>query len=245
MMLSGKTMLVTGGAGGIGGSIVSAGLAAGARVVVWDLADPGKAGVAYSKIDLTREDQVRAGFDELDRQGLTPSVLVNAVGIFTHLMPFSELSFEGFKEVLLTNAGSYFLTCREALRRCPRNLSIVNVSSALSVKPIGLSTAYSASKAVIDSLTRSIAVEYGPKGVRANGVNPGPVSGVLLDKGVGEIASLLNCPPQAVMEQILSVLPNSKLVESCEIAQTVIFLASDLAKNINGQSLNICGGYAF
>lgn len=245
MTLTGKTMLVAGGAGGIGRSIAAAGLAAGARVLVWDLAAPSTEGVVHSAIDLTSEDQVRVGFDALERNGMLPSILVNAAGVFTQLKPFAGIDFDGFMGVLRTNVGSYFLTCREALRRHPEGLSIVNVSSALSKKPIGMSAAYSASKAAIDSLTRSIAAEYGPMGVRANAVNPGPVGGALLDRGLGEMAEELGCPAQAVMEKMLSVLPGGRLVELGEIARTVIFLAGDEAMSINGQTLNICGGYAF
>lgn len=122
---------------------------------------------------------------------------------------------------------------------------MVSVSSALGSRPIPMSAAYAASKAAIDSLTRSIAVEYGPKGVRANAVNPGPVAGELLDRGLAEMAGGLGCPAETVRAQMLSVLPEGRLVTGEEIARAVLFLADDGAAGINGQTLNVCGSYAF
>jgi NAD(P)-dependent dehydrogenase (short-subunit alcohol dehydrogenase family) len=246
MTLTGKTMLVAGGAGGIGRAIVAAGLEAGARVVVWDKATQSMAGVVQRTVDLTRESEVAAGFEALAAEGLLPSAVVNVAGVFTELKPVGAVDFDGFMDVLGTNVGACLLVSREALRRCPlEGLSMVSVSSALGLRPIPMSAAYAASKAAIDSLTRSIAVEYGPRGVRANAVNPGPVDGELLERGLAEMAGFLGCPAEAVRERMLAVLPAGKPVAAGEIARAVVFLAGDASPSINGQTLNICGGYAF
>lgn len=241
MRLTGKTMLVAGGAGGIGRAVVDAGVEAGARVMVWD-----KVACAGGRVvDLTSEAEVAAGFGALAEAGMLPSVVVNVAGVFTELKPVAEVGFEGFMDVVRTNVGTCLLMCREALRRCPlQGLSIVTVSSALGERPIPMVGAYGASKAAIDSLTRSIAVEYGPRGVRANAVNPGPVEGALLDRGLEEMADFLGCPAEAVKAQMLSVLPAGRVVAAGEIARTVVFLAGDGASSINGQTLNIDGGFA-
>ena len=241
MTLTGKTMLVAGGAGGIGRAVVAAGVEAGARVMVWD-----KVACAGGRVvDLTSEADVAAGFAALAEAGMLPSVVVNVAGVFTELRPVADVGFDGFMEVLRTNVGSCLLMCREALRRCPlEGLSIVSVSSALGSRPIPMVGAYGASKAAIDSLTRSIAVEYGPRGVRANAVNPGPVEGALLDRGLAEMAAFLGCPAEAVKAQMLAVLPSGKVVGPEEIARAVVFLASDTSPSINGQTLDICGTYA-
>lgn len=244
MSLNGTQMLVTGGAGGIGRAIVSAGLAAGARVTVWDRASAGPHGADFAQVDLTSEAQVQAAFEALAARQALPQVVVNAVGVFTHLLPLEALGHEAFLDVLRTNLGAYFLVCREAIRRQSDGLAIVNVSSSLSQRPIPLASAYCASKAAIDSLTRSIAVEYGPKGVRANAVNPGPVGGALLDRGLEEIAGLLGCTPEDVRQQILAVVPLGRLVESREVAAATLFLASPEAAAINGQTLNVSGTFA-
>jgi NAD(P)-dependent dehydrogenase (short-subunit alcohol dehydrogenase family) len=214
-------------------------------VVVWDRAPGVVAGATGRIVDLTREDEVAAGFEELATDGVLPSVVVNVAGVFTALRPVGDVGFDGFMDVVRTNLGSCLLVCREALRRCPLpGLTIVSVSSALGARPIPMSAAYAASKAAIDSLTRSIAVEYGPRGVRANAVTPGPVAGDLLDRGLEEMAGFIGCPAEAVREGMLSVLPAGKVVAAGEIARAVVFLASDASPSINGQTLNICGGYA-
>jgi NAD(P)-dependent dehydrogenase (short-subunit alcohol dehydrogenase family) len=250
VQLSEKKMLVIGGAGGIGRAIVKRSLEEGARVEVWDRALPPDdspyrvQGVAYRQVEAATEAEVFEAFEALESRHALPDILVNAAGIFTHLAPLASVSLSGFRKVLENNVVSCFLCCREALRRCSEGLVIINISSALSERPIPMAGAYSASKASIDSLTRSIAVEYGPNGVRANAVNPGPVEGKMLDEGVQEIASALGCSPSAIAGRMLESVPLGRLISPQEVAALVVFLAGEDASSINGQTINICGGYA-
>lgn len=247
MGLPDKSMLVVG-AGDIGKEIIRQALAAGAKVTVWDK-NPGtladcKGNISRREVDATNEKAVREGFDALEQEGGAPDILVNAAGVFTHLKPMGALDFAGFHAVMNNNVNACFLTCSEALRRYKDTLTIVTVSSALSKRPIPAAAAYCASKAAIDSLTRSINLEYGAKGVRANAVNPGPVAGSMLQSGVEEIAAGLGAPAEAVMGKILEVLPSGRIVTAQEVAELVIFLASDQAASVSGQAINICGGFA-
>lgn len=121
---------------------------------------------------------------------------------------------------------------------------LINISSSLSQKPIAMAAAYAASKAAIDSLTRSIAIEYGARGVRAVAINPGPVEGRMLDQGLAQIARGLGAPNEVIMEKIIEGLPTGKVVRADEVAALAIFLAGRTADSINGQTINLDGGFA-
>ena len=251
MPLNMKTMLLTGGAGDIGREIARQALAAGARVIVWDknidaLTKSDLGGkVTATRMDVTDEAEVAKGFEALEQAGTLPDIIVNGAGVFTHLKPLGVLDFAGFQAVMQNNVNACFIMSSEGLRRYKDKLTIVNISSALSKRPIPTAAAYCASKAAIDSLTRSIAVEYAAKGVRANAVNPGPVEGELLQGGMAEIAAVMQAPPEAILGKIIEGLPQGRVVTPKEVAETVIFLAGDQSASINGQTINICGGYAF
>lgn len=249
MPLTDKTMLVCGG-GDIGTAIVEQALAAGARIIVWDrdltslkaskLADK----ITATQVDVSNNEAVQQAFADLETAGSLPDILVNGAGVFTHLLPVEALEPDDFWEVMHNNLGSCLLTTGEALRRCADGLNIINISSAMSQRPIPMASAYSASKAGIDSLTRSVAIEYAARGIRANAVNPGPVEGGLLDRGIQAIAEVMQFAPSDILGKILEGLPQGRVVTAKEVAALVVFLAGDATASINGQTINICGGYA-
>ncbi len=250
MTLDKKTILITGGAGTIGSAVADLASNNGAKVLIWDkdvaaIRDlASKKQWAASQVDVCDEQQVTEAFELLISSGRLPDIVVNAAGIFTHLRPLEALELADFEEVIHTNLAAAFLTSREAIRHCGNNLIIINISSSLSQKPIPMAAAYAASKAAIDSLTRSIAIEYGPKGVRAVAINPGPVEGRMLCQGLTEIALAIGAPNEAIMEKIIQGLPTGKVVTASEVAALAIFLASRGADSINGQSINLDGGFA-
>lgn len=237
--LQDKHILITGGLGTIGQAIALRAHEAGATLTIWDTQPSARAGMNAYAIDTTDESAVGQGFSAL---GSCPDIIINCAGIFTHLKPFASLELCEFNEVQ-TNTMGCFLVCREALRRYKDALTIINMSSALSAKAIPLASAYCASKAGIDSLTRSIAAEYGTKGVLAVSLNPGPVAGTMLDRGIDEIAALMGAPREAVQQQILDVIPSGKLVDPQEIAALALFIASGQAPSLQGKQINIDGGF--
>jgi NAD(P)-dependent dehydrogenase (short-subunit alcohol dehydrogenase family) len=251
MTLDKKTILITGGAGTIGGAVAKLAHKEGAKVLIWDrdvtpirdLASKEK--WAASQVDVCNEQAVVEAFNLLVTSGRLPDIVVNAAGIFTHLRPLEALALADFEEVIHTNVAATFLCCREAIRHCGNNLVLINISSSLSQKPIPMAAAYAASKAAIDSLTRSIAIEYGAKGVRAVAINPGPVEGRMLTQGLTEIAQAIGAPNEAIMEKIIAGLPTGKVVTADEVAALAIFLAGRSAHSINGQTINLDGGFAF
>lgn len=250
MTLHKKTILITGGAGTIGSAVAQLASEHGAQVLIWDK-DPtpiralaGKKRWAVAQVDVCDEQQVIEAFNLLVSSGRLPDIVVNAAGIFTHLRPLESLTLADFEEVIHTNVAGPFLCCREAIRHCGANLVLITISSSLSQKPIPMAAAYAASKAALDSLTRSIAIEYGAKGVRAVAINPGPVAGPMLQNGLTEIAQAIGAPNEAIMEKIIAGLPTGQVVTPEEVAALAIFLAGRSAHSINGQTINLDGGYA-
>ncbi len=250
MTLEKKTILIVGGAGTIGAAVAQHASKHGAQVMIWDkdvssirdLASKKK--WAVSQVDACNEQEVVEAFNVLITSSRLPDIVVNAAGIFTHLRPLEALDLADFEEVIHTNVAGTFLSCREAIRHCGTNLVLINISSSLSQKPIPMAAAYAASKAAIDSLTRSIAIEYGAKGVRAVAINPGPVEGRMLTQGLTEIAQAIGAPNEVIMEKIIEGLPTGKVVTADEVAALAIFLASRGADSINGQTINLDGGFA-
>ena len=244
--LQGKHILIPGGGGEIGQTIAEMACKGGATVTIWDKKSADRVSqdtCQYQTIDTTDEIKISTAFKELETTNNLPDILINCVGIFTHLKPFEALDLAEFTEHFQTNTTSCFLTCREALRKYKKRLTIINISSALSQKAIPLASAYSASKAAIDSLTRSIAVEYGAKGVLAVSLNPGPVAGTMLDNGVNEIAGLMGAPVEAVKQQLLDVIPSGQLTSSKEISRLALFIAAGQVPSLQGKQLNIDGGF--
>ncbi len=237
--LKNKHILITGGAGGIGQVIASQAKDAGATVTLWDINDI-NTNFKLHIVDTTNEDAVADAFTNLPA---FPDVIINCAGIFSHLKPFTALEISDFNELLHTNTTGCFLVCREALRHYQEQLTIINISSALSTKTIPLATAYSASKAGIDSITRSIAAEFGDKNVLAVSLNPGPVQGDMLDRGIAEISELVGAPKEAVEQQIREVIPSGMLVEPDEIAALALVIAAGKIPSVQGKQIHIDGGF--
>jgi NAD(P)-dependent dehydrogenase (short-subunit alcohol dehydrogenase family) len=244
--LNKKNILIPGGGGEIGQNIAKSASEAGAGVTIWDkrTAEKSQDNYHYQIIDTSDEKAVRAAFAELEQEDKLPDILINCVGLFTYLKPFTALELNEFTKLFQVNTVSCFLTCREALRRYKEKLTIINLSSALSQKAIPLTAAYSASKAAIDSLTRAIAGEYGQKGVMAVSINPGPVAGAMLDNGVKEIAALVGAPEQAVRQQILDVIPSGSLTAKEEISSLALFIPMNKAPSLQGKQINHAGGFS-
>ncbi len=237
--LKNKHILITGGSGGIGQTIAKQAEKAGAIITIWDI-KPANSDHESHTVDTSDEEDVFHGFDILTT---FPDIIINCAGIFTNLMPFTSLEVLDFTELHDTNTLSCFLVCREALRRYQDHLTIINLSSALSTKTIPLATAYSASKAGIDSITRSIAAEYGDKNVLAVSINPGPVHGEMLNRGMAEISGLLGAPKAAIAEQIREVIPSGMLVEPTEVAAIALLIASGQVPSMQGKQIHIDGAF--
>lgn len=238
--LAGKKALVTGATSGIGRSIAVKLAEAGATVYLTGRrAELGKETVAlieqaggtghFIVSDVASVDDVRKLAEEVG----DVDVLVNNAGIFP-FSPTTEQSVDAYQQVFDVNVrGTYFLTAALVPAMVAKGGgSIVNVSSIAAVVGTPVGSVYNASKAAMDALTRSWATEFGPAGVRVNSVAPGPVA---TEKALAEAGE--------VFDAIAKDLPLQRVGQPDEIAEAVLFLASEKASFITGSVITADGGY--
>lgn len=237
-----KTAIVTGGAHGLGAAICQRAVAAGYRVGVLDVkrADsqacvaklPGAGHVAL-EADVTNEQQVLAAFDEF---GVVPDLVVNNAGI-VRFGPLVEHSIADFRRVVEVNLVGTYIVAREAARRMITrgSGSIVNMTSLNAVTPGPGAGAYPATKAAVANLTEHLSLELGPQGIRVNCVAPG-----FIDAGMSA--------PIYADERVRALrggaVPLRGLGSAEDVANAVLWLASDEARYVTGHQLVVDGGVA-
>jgi 3-oxoacyl-[acyl-carrier protein] reductase len=244
MLLSGKKALVTGGSRGIGREIVLAFLREGASVWYIDLAE-GDSLDEYRSI--AAEHGATAGFREAnvaDEQSVTAAVegilteadgmdvLVNNAGITRDNLLF-RMTAQEWNDVLSVNLTSAFFTSKLVVRQMAkqRSGSVINVASIVGIIGNGGQANYSASKAGMIGLTKSMAREVAARNVRINAVAPGFINTKMTQ-------SLTEEQQDALKSQI----PMGRIGEPAEVARVILFLASDLSSYLTGQVIHITGG---
>ena len=248
--LNGKVAIVTGGGGGIGGATARALAREGAAVLVVDVNEEAADAVARgirdtggvaesSRADLSEEREVKAvvatvvqRFGRLDvlhnNAALTDSDFLSADTAVT------ELSLEVWERTLAVNLRSQMLMCKHAvpIMADQGGGSIINMSSGASLKGDRTRTAYGVSKAGVNALTLYVATSHGKKGIRVNTIMPGLV--------------ITDAVRAHVKEEMLASLSKATLTPSVgqpdDIADVVVFLASDESRYITGQMLAVDGG---
>jgi 3-oxoacyl-[acyl-carrier protein] reductase len=242
--LEGKAVVITGGGGGIGREcarlfaeegadvVVSDVKLAPARAVAGEVEALGRRALAV-QTDVTDEADVRRLFEEAERVMGRIDVLVNNAGVFQS-RPLDDLSAEDWDRVLDVNLKGVFLCSQAALRHMKprRSGAIVSLGSlAGQVGGIHAAANYAASKAGVISITKSLAKNAGPFGIRVNVVNP------------GIIETPMTAPwPDDVLAGLARNTPLGRLGRPDEVARVIVFLASDGASFIHGAHVDINGG---
>jgi NAD(P)-dependent dehydrogenase (short-subunit alcohol dehydrogenase family) len=236
--LAGQRALVTGATSGIGRAIARSLAAAGAEVVVTGR----RAELGAETVDLIKADGGRATFipadlgelDQVERlagEAGEVSILVNNAGFYP-MVPTTALSAAEYQLVYDVNLRSaYFLTAAIAPRMSAGS-AIVNVSSTGAQIGMAIAAGYSGSKAALESMTRSWAVEFGPAGVRVNAVCAGMIK---TDK-------LLEIVPEQGMQHVSAPWPLGRPGLPEEIAEVALFLASPRASYVTGAVVVADGG---
>lgn len=224
-----EVALVTGAAGKIGSATCELLLADGYSVLAADLAEPAdeRPGLTWQRLDVTDSASVAAAFDTATELGELTAV-VNSHGILRHTRP-EEPADEAMRQIISVNLEGLGKVLQAASGRLGEGDSIVSLSSITA--KIGRAKGafvYAATKAGLESMTRSFAVALGPRGVRVNAVAPGFVS----EPMAGEGSDMRQV--QGGDEPLIAATPLGRLVTPEEVAETIRFLCSERASGISG-----------
>ncbi len=246
--LDGKVAVVTGAGAGIGLAVCRALAAEGMRVVGASRRDPeeGVDGVAPHRLDLTAAGAVEPLVDRaVDRHG-SLSLLVNNAGGGTIRDGFLSATDDDWVGLFALNLMVAVRATRAALPHlCVDGGAIVNISSINGVAPDPGIPDYSATKAALNSLGKSIAMEYGNRGVRDVSVSPGPTRTAMWLGPAGAaqvVAAKRGVTPEEVVAGAEREIPLGRLAEPAEIAAVVAFLGSPRASYVSGVDLLVDGG---
>ncbi|WP_106494545.1 SDR family NAD(P)-dependent oxidoreductase [Lentibacillus sp. Marseille-P4043] len=249
--LDGKTAVITGGAGGIGQKTAELFLKEGANVLLVDMnqdaLDKAKANlqgfgeVAVAKANVTDEADVKSYVKEATDKFGSIDIFFNNAGIEGEVAPMTEQKLEDFQKVMTVNAQGVFLGLKHVLPVMSeqKSGSVINTSSVAGLGGFPGLSPYVASKHAIVGLSKSAAVEVADKGVRVNSIHPAPVNTRMMrsiEKGQDP-----NDPENAKEEQTSSI-PLARYGETEDIANLVLFLASDDSKFITGAQYRVDGG---
>jgi meso-butanediol dehydrogenase / (S,S)-butanediol dehydrogenase / diacetyl reductase len=250
--LSGRRAMVTGGARGIGAAIVRALARAGVRVAIADLdlaaaqhlADELGDGAAAVAIDVRdRASTERAFQSAIDHLGALDILAANA-GVST-MRRAIEITDEEWEFNLAVNAKGVFLSNQIACRYflgAKRKGVIVNTASLAGKVGAPLLAHYSASKFAVLGWTQALAREMAPHNIRVNAVCPGFVRTSMQEREIVWEGQLRGMTAEAVLAEYVSLTPMGRIEEPEDVADVVLFLASDAARFMTGQGINVTGG---
>jgi len=242
--LEGKVAIVTGASKGIGASIATHMAAEGAAVVVnyvsskegadrvvAEITDKGGKAIAVRANVAKRADiehlfaSTKKAFGRLD-------ILVNNAGLYA-FAPLEDVTEEHFHKHFDLNVLGLILASKEAVKHFKSGGSIVNISSVASTVTPPNSVVYSATKAAVDAVTKVLSKELGPHNIRVNAINPGVI------ETEGNAANLMESD---LVKQIHAQAPLGRVGQPSDVAPAAVFLASDDAAYITGDTLLVTGG---
>tara|TARA_B100000287_G_C20371263_1_gene677794 strand:- start:9 stop:746 length:738 start_codon:yes stop_codon:yes gene_type:complete len=235
-----KNIIVTGASGGIGNSIVEKLvqceaniLATGTKIEKLEKLKDEFKNIKIKKFDISQSDKIEDFLESSTKElGGNLDCIINNAGITQDNLAI-RMSFEEWKKVIDVNLTSTFLLCKFAIKKMLKNKKgkIINITSVVGhTGNLGQSN-YTASKAGIIAMSKSLAIEYAKKNININCISPGFIKTAMTDK-----------IDEKFKEIIISKIPSARLGEPKDIANAVIFLASNQSDYINGETLHVNGG---
>jgi len=251
-MLAGRIALVTGASRGIGAAVVRALASAGASVIATDISNPSELAAEINglsiALDVTKERDWTDAMAVARREAGGLDILVNNAGVF-FLKPLVETSLEEWRQLHAVNLDGIFLGCKHAIpllaERAPLwrgGSAIVNMSSAAGLVGGANFVPYSASKGAVRLFTKSLAIELAPRNVRVNSIHPGFVDTPMGDDVISAVSHRAGIGRNDARSGLVAAHPLGRAADAADIAEGVVFLASDKAGFITGTELTIDGG---
>ena len=249
MSLSGTTVLVTGAGGGSGETTARAFLHAGYPVIAGDLQVPVweteyESLLTRVKMDISQEDQVNDVVRCAVESGHPIQILINNAGVAIGV-PIEQMSTEIWNKNLSVNAtGTFFCTRAVVSILLEKGLpgSIINIASIAGKNGFANTAAYCASKAGVIGMTRGLAAELGPRDITVNAICPGSVDTPMIQRVINGISADTGEDKRTVRRRMESSIPMNRFQKPEDIAALALFLASDGARNISGEAINLDGG---
>jgi ketoreductase len=253
-MLSGRIALITGGASGIGKAIALKLAQNGAKVAITSRS-PAKVEQAVKELkqlsltalpitlDVCNKANVEEAVESIAAAWGSLHILVNNAGL-SGLSMISDSDDAKWNEIVDTNLTGMYLVTKAVLKRMPDHKGgrIINISSVLGKFGVPGYTAYCTTKHGMIGFTRALALEVVGRGITVNAICPGWVDTEMATQGINETAAFLGVTPDEFRAQATAAVPIRRFLEAEEIAEFVCYVASDAARGITGQAMNVCGG---
>ena len=238
--LKNKNIIVTGASGGIGNSIIEKLyengvniIATGTRIEKLEELKQKFKNIKIIKFDISQHEKIEEFLNNATEElGGSLDCIINNAGITKDNL-IIRMSLEEWTKVIDINLTSTFLMCKYSIKKMLKNKSgkIINITSVVGHTGNAGQANYTASKAGIVAMSKSLAIEYAKKNINVNCISPGFISTAMTDK-----------IDEKHKESIIAKIPSNRLGKPVDIANAVIFLSSDKSDYINGETLHVNGG---
>ncbi len=243
-------VVISGGADGIGRTIAETFLAQQVQTAIFDISESAVA--EYRKryphsmaavVDVADARQVEAFFRQVANKLDGIDILINNVGIAGPTAAVEDISPADWERTLAVNLNGMFYCLRNAvpLLKAAGGGAVINIASSAAFFGYPLRSPYAASKWAAIGLTKTLAMELGPFNIRVNAICPGSVNGPRIQRVIEKEASVRKVMPENVRDIYLRQVSLRTFVDAEDVANTILFLCSDLGKNISGQALGVDG----
>jgi len=252
MLLENKVAVITGGGRGIGRAIAEAFANEGAFVgicsrtignlkdTVASLNQRGAKGLAVP-CDIRNAGEVDKAISKIVDEFGKIDILVNNSGA-SGMNPMDRADDSKWMDIINTNLTGMYLVTKRVLRSMTDDSRVINISSVLGKFGVPGYTAYCTSKHGVIGFTRALAQELAPRRITVNAICPGWVDTEMAAEGIMEISSHIGVAPDDFKKDALTRVPLGRFLDPEEVAGLAVYIASDAAKSMTGQALNICGG---